>query len=1035
MTPANDRGGLPGLGIRRPWLVVVLNLLIVIAGLAALQGVELRELPDIDRPVVSVRAEYPGAAPETLDAEVTRVLEAAAARVTGVYSVRSSSEEGTLRVHVEFRPGIDLITAANDVREAVSRAERELPDGVRNVSVIKADADAEPVMRLAVSSSVLSIDALTRAIEDRIEPELVSVPGVADLTIFGDRERVLRVRLDPAALSARGLAVSDLVDVLRATRADVPAGNLEAAELQVLLRANASVSRPEDVRNLRLPGGIRLGDVAEVYFDPADAQAYVRLNGRNAVNVGVVRQAQANSVSISEGVRATVARLQAEDPSLQIAIVADDAIFIQGAISEVLLSMGLSVLIVAVVVGLFIGQWRATLIPVVAIPVSLIGTLGAIWAMGFSINLITLLALLLATGLVVDDAIVVLENIQRQRRLGLAPRAAAVVGARQVFFAVLATTATLVSVFVPISFLPSAAGRLFTEFGFVMAIAVTISSFVALSLAPMMASRIDIIAQPGRLQARLQALGGRLAKGYARVLDVLLRHPLPVFMVALVIAVAAGASYNNLRQELAPREDRGVLSIWLSGPDGVGLNYTDRQVEQAIQALQPLVDEGLVTNVFSITGSWDPNRGTIIAPLRDWSLRTGDAEGQAALARRIQPALSAIPGAQARVGGGNSLGIRGGGSRLQVAITGDDHATIAAAADRLAAAIEAELPSLRDVEVAFDATQPQLSLRIDRERAADLGVPIDGLDTALRAMVKGSEVSTMTVDDRSVPVILQSRRGTVRDPQDLLGLSVRSSNGQPVALSQFVRFENGAIAAQLDRHGQRRAVEMDMELADDATLAVAVQDLRALAARTLPPGMGLLLRGDAASLEETSRGVTITFAIALLVVFLVLVAQFESLTSGAVVLLTLPFALAAAVFAMMLAGVSLNLYSQIGLLLLVGVMAKNGILLVEFADQLRDAGRSVRDAAREAAATRLRPIVMTMASTVLGAVPLLLTAGPGAESRAAIGWVIFGGLAMAAVFTLFLAPVVYALLAPWAKPRAQEAERLAQEMATAEGQA
>jgi multidrug efflux pump subunit AcrB len=434
--------------------------------------------------------------------------------------------------------------------------------------------------------------------------------------------------------------------------------------------------------------------------------------------------------------------------------------------------------------------------------------------------------------------------------------------------------------------------------------------------------------------------------------------------------------------------------------------------------------------VFSITGSWDPNRGTIIAPLRDWSERRAS---QADLARRIQPALSAIPGAQARVGGGNSLGIRGAGNRVELAVTGDDHQEIAAAARRLAAAIETELPGLRDVEVGFDATQPQLSLRINRERAADLGVPIEGLDTALRALVKGSEVATVTVDDRSVPVMLQSRAGTVRDPQDLLGLSVRSRDGQPVSLAQFVSFENGAIAAQLDRHGQRRAVEMSMELGEGMTLPDAVRDLRALAARTLPPGMGLLLRGDAASLEETSRGVTITFAIALLVVFLVLVAQFESLTSGAVVLVTLPFALAAAVFAMTLGDISLNLYSQIGLLLLVGVMAKNGILLVEFADQLRDAGRNVRDAAREAASTRLRPILMTMASTVLGAVPLLLTTGPGAESRSAIGWVIFGGLALAAVFTLFLAPVVYVLLAPFARPRAHEAERLAQEMAAAEG--
>jgi len=1023
---SGDQGGLPGLGIRRPWLVIVMNLLLVIAGLVALSGVEVRELPNIDRPVVTVRAEYPGAAPQTLDAEVTRVLEAAAARVPGVYSVRSASEEGTLRVHVEFQPGVDLVTAANDVREAVSRAERDLPQGVREVTVIKADANAEPVMQLAVASSKLSIDALTRAIEERIEPALVAVPGVADVTLFGERERVLRVRLDPAALAARGLAISDVIDLLDTAKADVPAGSLDATEQELLVRANASVSDPAALRALRLPGGTRLDAVAEVYFDPADAEALVRLDGRTVISLGIVRQAQANTVTISEGVRAATAKLMADDPSLRITVVADDAVFVRGAITEVLVSMALSVAIVIVVVGLFIGQWRATLIPAVAIPVSLIGTLAALWAMGYSLNLITLLALLLATGLVVDDAIVVLENIQRRRREGLAPRAAAVLGAKEVFFAVLATTATLVAVFVPISFLPSAAGRLFAEFGFVMAFAVLISSFVALSLAPMMASRMDVVASPGRFSAALGRAGGHVAAGYNRMLGVLLRHRLVTMVVALVLAIAAGAGLRQLDEELVPTEDRGVLRILLTGPDGTGLAYADRQLEQALILLQPLVDEGVVRNLFTVTGQWDPNRALIVAPLVDWSERS---ISQAELTARLQPALNGIAGVQVRILGSNSLGVRNTGGALQAAVTGEDYDKIASAANLLTEAIERELPQLQDVRVGYDATQPQLSLRIDRERASDLGVSVPGLDAALRALVNGNEVATLTTGDRSVPVWLESRPGAVRNPQDLLGLTVRTAGGQAVPLSQFVSVEHGAIAAQLDRYGQRRAVELDIGLAEGVDLRSAVDDLRALAARTLPADNGLLLRGDAATLEETSQGVMLTFGIALLVVFLVLVAQFESVTSAAVVMITVPFGLAAAVFSMVLSGTSLNLYSQIGLLLLVGVMAKNGILMVEFADQLRDRGTSVMDAAAQAAETRLRPIAMTMASTVLGAVPLLLSNGPGAESRAAIGWVIFSGLALAAGFTLFLTPVLYALIAPWSKPRAQQAEQLADELA------
>ncbi len=1024
---------LPALAIRRPWLVVVLNLLIVIAGVSAWLGVEVRELPNIDRPIVAVRAELPGAAPETMDSEVTRVLEGAAARVPGVYLVRSGSEEGSLRVIIEFNPGVDLVTAANDVRDAVARVEGSLPEGLENLTVVKADADAEPVLQIAVSSNTLAVDELTRVVEERVEPELISVPGVADISLSGVRERVMRVRVDPVRLAALGLSVADVAELLRTARADVPAGSLKTPDQDVLVRANASVSSPEQLRALRLRPGLPLGEVADVFFAPADATSYVRLDGRDVISLGIVRQAQSNSVAISDGVRAVVARLNRDNPDLQLSVVSDDAIFIRSAIQEVGTSLALAVLIVVAVVGAFLGQWRATLVPVVAIPIALIGTLGAIWLLGFSINLLTLLALLLATGLVVDDAIVVLENIQRRRAGGLGPRAAAVLGTREVFFAVVATTCTLVAVFVPISFLPSAAGRLFAEFGFVMAIAVALSSFVALSLGPMIASRLppEGARQPGRLWRGLSAAGQRAAGVYSRVLAGVLRHAVAVFVACLGLAAAAGYVSTQIDQELAPGEDRGVLSIVLSGPDGVGLDYTDRQVQQALAAVRPLQHEGLVSQVFTVTGQWDPNRALIVAPLVGWDERT---LSQAELARRVQRQLDGIPGARARVRGGNSLGVGGGDGSLQMALTGDEYGQIADAAFAFAEKIEAALPGLRDVEVEWEATQPQLGLQVDRERAAELGVPVQGLDVLLRALVDGTRVAELNVGDRSVPVMLESTRRRATDAQELLLLQVRAGDGRLVALSQFVRFSESAIAPDLGRLGQRRAVQLRAQVVEGVPLRRAVDGLRELAARELPPGMGLLFRGDAATLEETSSDVAITFAIALLVVFLVLVAQFEGVTSAAVVIISVPFGLAAAVFAMALSGTSLNIYSQIGLLLLVGVMAKNSILMVEFADQLRDAGRSVLQAAQEAACTRLRPIVMTMASTVLGALPLVIGSGAGAESRAAIGWVIFGGLSLAALFTLFLTPVVYLGLARFAKPRASAGERLQREMRAADAQ-
>ncbi len=1024
---AND---LPALSIRRPWLVIVLNLLIMIAGIGALRGVEIRELPNVDRPVVAVRADYPGAAPETLDSEATRLIEGAAARVPGVHAVRSASEEGNLRVIIEFRPDVDLVDAANDVRDAVARIERDLPEGIENLVIVKADADAEPVMQLAVSSTRLPIDELTRAIDEQLEPELVSVPGVADVVAFGGRQRVMRVRIDPARLAARGLAVDDVAQVLRTVRADVPAGSLESGDLEVLVRADASVSTPAAIEALRLRPGIRLGDVADAFFSPADPVSYVRLDGRTVVNLGVLRQAQSNSVEISAGVRRAIERFNRGNESMTITVVSDEAIFIEGAIEEVRLSLLLSVVIVITVVGLFLGRWRSTLIPAVSIPVSLIGTLAAIWLLGYSLNLLTLLALVLASGLVVDDTIVVLENIMRRRAEGLGPRAAAVLGTREVFFAVMATTATLAAVFIPISFLPSLTGRLFAEFGFVMAIAVGLSSFVALTLAPMIAARLPADRAPGRVERVLAAIGRPIARGYERALGHALRHAWLVFAVCVGVALVALLGFGRLAQQLTPAEDRGVLQVRLTGPDGTSLAYMDRQLERALAAVTPLRDEGLVTTIYTITGRYDMNRVEIVAPLVDWDARK---PSQQQIAARVMNELADLPGARAQIRSGTSLGAGTGDGSIRMAITGDDHPTIATMAFEFAAAAERELPGLADIYVDWRATQPQLALRVDRERAEELGVGVATIDITLRALVDGAEVSELNVGDRAVPVFLQSNRRSATDPEDLLMYRVRTNDGRLVPLAQFVHFEQGAIPAELPRYAQRRAVQVDAIPSDDYPLGQAVEDLRRIAERELPESMGLVLRGDAATLEESERDMQLTFAIAMLVVFLVLVAQFESLTSASVVTLTVPFGLAAAVFAMLAGGVSLNIYSQIGLLLLIGVMAKNSILMVEFADQLRDRGLSVPQAALQAATIRLRPILMTMASTVLGALPLVLASGAGAEARVAIGAVIFGGLSFAAFFTLFLTPVIYLGLARFSKPRAHHGEALARELEAAEG--
>ena len=1023
------RNDLPALGVRRPWLVAVLNLLIALAGLAALLAVEVRELPDVDRPLVTVRAQLPGGSPQTVDSEVTRVLEGAVARVSGITALNSKSEENAARVRAEFRPGYDLDRAASDVREAVSQVLRELPDEVEQVAVLKADEDAEEILRVVVQSRRYGEAALTRIVEQDIAPAFLSLPGVADVPLFGSRQRTLRVTADPLRLASYGLTVSDVAEVLRDAPLDVPAGSFRGRDQELLVRADASVVTEEEIAATIIAGSVRVGDVADVAFAPADADSLVFLNGQRAVGIGVVRQAGSNTIDIAAGVDRAIARLNDRFDELALRKVSDDALFIRGAVREVLVSLLFAILVVVAVIRLFSGSLRLTLVPALAIPVSLLGTLAAVWLLGFSINILTLLALVLATGLIVDDAIVVLENIERRRGEGIGRRAAAVLGSRQVFFAVVATTAVLVAAFIPIAFLPGTAGRLFREFGLVLAVAVAISSFVALSLVPAALARLRQ-KPPGLADRGLRRLGAGLQRGYARSLASVLAHPWLALGVSLLAAGAAAGLYPQLERELLPSEDRGELMIFARGPDGVGLPYMLRQADRIEAVLAPLVNSGELRSVYTVVGRWDPNIVFVSAPLAPWGERE---RSQQAIAGELAPILRRLPGASTRVFGGNSLGLRGTSGGLEVALVGSDYARIYAAALRYAAAIRERGASVSGPRIGYRPTQPQLSVRIDRRRVADLGIPLADLAATLRAMIGGLDVADLNVGDQTVPIILEGGARAVDDPGDLVNLYLRAEGGALVPLSSVVDVVEEGVASDLARESQRRAIELDVDVRQGVALQTAVDELRSLAAEVLPPGVELLTRGEAATLEATQRETTLTYAFALLVVFLVLVAQFESLTSAAVIMAIVPFGLAAAVFALFLTGTSLNIYSQVGLVMLIGLLAKNGILLVEFADQLRDSGMPLPAAVAEAASVRLRPIAMTVLSTVVGALPLLLASGPGAEARAAVGWVIVGGLGIAALFTLYLTPVVYLGLARFAAPRSGATRLLAAELRAARG--
>ncbi len=1013
------------LAVKRPLLVGVLNLLIVIAGLAAFAGIEVRELPNVDRPIVSVSATFPGAAPETMDREVTSILEDAIARVTGVRQIRSSSEENNSRIRAEFNPGVDLDTAASDVREAVSRVTRDLPDRVEQVNIVKADADAQPIMTLAVSSERYGEAELTQLVENDVVPELLTADGVASIDEFGTRALQMRVSVDPARLNRFGLTMSDVSTALEGAPYDVPVGSFRSNAQELVVRADASATDPGLVRDVIVAGNTRIGDVADVTLAPADATNFVRLDGRPIVGLGVVRQASSNTIQISDSIRASVDRINARYEDITISIVSDDADFIKISVREVLITLSFTVLVVVGTMLLFFRAWRPTVIPSTTIPVALIGVLAGIWALGFSVNLVTLLALVLATGLIVDDAIVVLENTQRLQDKGLGRRAAAVVGTRQVFFAVVATTAVLVSVFLPISFLPSEAGRLFREFGFVLSFAVIISSFVALSLVPALAAKFDLRTSGDRSD-RLSRWGSRMRDRYIAALAWCLDRGKAVVGGAVLVTGLTALLFTQLDSELVPDEDRGVIEVDATGPDGVGLDFMDRELDEIEMVLQPYLDSGEIESTFSIVGRYDPNRVRVTAQLADWGERD---RGQSAIVEELNGPLREIPGSRTNARGRGTLSFGGGGGgNIEVALTGAEYDQIYASALKLSEAIDTQSTILSNPDISYQPTQPQLSIRIDRQRASDLGVDLDDVAQTLRAMVGGDEIVDLNVGDQAVPIFLTSQATTITNPSDLRNLYVRTEGDALVPMSSITQIVEQGVAAELNRTAQRRAIEVEADIAEGTPLQDAIDEIERLAAETVADDTDMILQGDAESLEETSNDVLLTYMFALVIVFLVLVAQFESLTSALVVLLTVPFALVAAILALFLSGISLNIYSQIGLVMLIGLMAKNGILIVEFADQLRHQGRTIREAVEEAAAIRLRPIAMTLISTVVGAVPLILASGAGAEARQSIGWVIFGGLGIAGVFTLFLTPVIYLGVARFGKPRSVDLAKLQEEI-------
>ena len=1014
---------LSDLSVRRPVFAAVLSLLLIAFGLLSFDRLPLREYPDINPPIVSVETRYPGASAQVVETKITQLVEDAIAGIEGIRTISSASRDGSSQVTVEFDVQRDIDAAANDVRDRVARTVDRLPEEADPPEIAKADANTQQIMWLSLSSDRLSQLELSDFARRFVQDRLAMVSGVASVRIGGEREYAMRVWLERQALAARGLTVLDVEAALRRENVELPAGTVESFEREFTVRVERSYSTAEDFAALVLRQGsdgylVRLGDVARVEVGPANDRSELRANGIPTVGLGVSAQAKANVLDTARSVKAELARMSTGLPEgMEIVAGFDASIYIEQAILEVYKTLMVATGLVVLVIYLFLGSFRAMLVPAITVPVSLTAAFIVLWTMGFSVNLLTLLALVLSIGLVVDDAIVVLENVYRRVEAGEPPLLAAYRGARQVGFAVIATTLVLVAVFVPIAFMEGNLGRLFSEFSLAIAGAVCFSSLVALTLVPMAASKLLRPAKersgPAALVDRAFA---RFSTIYSGSLGGLIQRPLWVTVFLLAIFGAGWQLFSSLPQEYSPTEDRSSFFVLMNAPEGASFEYTQRYARDMENVLLPLLDQGEAYRVLISTPRFGSgaavNNSIAIISLENWDQRERSTQQ---IVGSLFPALSAMPGVRAFPIQPGGLGQRGFSTPVQFVLGGDTYEDLARWRDAFLAKAS-ENPRLLNLDADYKEVKPQLLIQVNRNRAADLGVSVSEVGRTLETMLGSRRVTTYLDRGEEYDVILQAEDADRRTPGDIENLYVRASkSGELVPLSSLVTVSEGADAATLNRFNRLRSITISANLAPGYTLGEALIYLRSVAEETLPTEARIDYKGQSRELQESSSSVLVTFALALLVVFLVLAAQFESFIHPLIIMLTVPLAVVGALLGLELSGGSLNIYSQIGIVMMVGLAAKNGILIVEFANQLRDAGASVEEAIREAARLRLRPIVMTSISTVIGVLPLILGGGAGAESRMAIGVVVFAGVLFSTVLTLGVVPTFYRLLAPYTR--------------------
>ncbi len=1009
------------ISVKRPVFASVISLLLIAFGIVSFERLSLREYPNIDPPIVTVEVTYEGAPANIVETRITEVIEERIAGIEGIEYIQSESSDGESNVTIEFAINRDIDAAANDVRDRIAGIQDNLPEEADPPEVQKVDSNDDVIIWQNLTSTTMSVPELTDYAERYLVDQYSTLDGVARVRVGGGLSYAMRIWLDRQELAARNLSVSNVEEALRAENIELPAGSLESDQQMFKARVDRNFKEPSDFNKLVLAEGedgylIRLGDVARVELGLVESRTFFRGNEVPMVGIGTIKQSTANTIEVSRGVKKLTAKLNKNLPDgMFIEQSYDAAVFIESSINEVYKTLFIAIGCVIVVIYLFLGSARAMIVPAVTVPVSITATFIVIYALGFSINILTLLALVLAIGLVVDDAIVMLENIARRtQEKRESPLVASYKGARQVGFAIIATTLVLIAVFVPITFLQGDIGRLFTEFALTIAAAVAFSSVVALTLSPMLASKL---LKEGRLQRsgitqRVHQLVRASRKRYMRLLTLCLKRPkIPLVIFATLLGGTA-LLYPQVDQEFAPREDRGAFFIFVSGPEGASYDFIEDYMTEIEQRLMSYVENGeikrLLVRAPGAFGNIENfNSGIVIAVLEDWSER----RPANAIMNEIRGKLSDLAGVRAFPVMRQGLG--GGTSKpLQFVIGGATYEELAEWRDILIAKVNENNPGILGLDSDYKETRPQIDFQVDYDRAASLGVTVEEIGRSLQTMMGGRRVTTFLDRGEEYDVIVEGDRTEQRSFTDVENIYVRSfRTDELVPLSNLVNIEEYGAAETLPRYNRIRSITLEANLEEGYRLGEAIEFMETLAREHLPGEAVIDFKGQSRDYITSGSSIIFVFILGLVVVFLVLAAQFESYIHPFVIMLTVPLAVGGGLLGLYVTGSSLNIYSQIGLIMLVGLSAKNGILIVEFANQLRDEGMRFNRALLTASKVRFRPIVMTGLTTIAGSIPLVLASGAGSETRMVIGFVILFGVLAATLLTLFIVPVAYSLLA------------------------